>query len=226
MNEMSLDDQDLSALIQRHATRHAAGDALRASIGTQLALADAGRTAVAQPARKATGFGWRSAVIGFAFGIATALVVVPLVQRAEFGATLENELVADHVRALKIGPLIDVASSDRHTVKPWFQGRLDYAPPVLDLAGDGFMLSGGRVEHVRGQAVATLAYLYNRHVIDVFVWPVASGEASESLRVSVQRGFSVARWNVGAMQLWAVSDVEQSEIERFARLWQQRAAAR
>ena len=218
---MNLDDQELSSLIKQHATRHAASDGLRAGIGTQLALAEAGRTAATPTPPRRFSFGWRSAAIGFAFGIVCSTFVLPLAQHLDFARQLESELVAEHVRALKIGPLVAVASSDHHTVKPWFQGRLDYAPPVLDLASEGFPLMGGRVEQVRGNAVAALAYSRNQHVIDVFVWPSGARQAP---MLSTRRGFNVLHWSDGAMQYWAVSDVDRSELEGFAGHWQQRTA--
>jgi anti-sigma factor RsiW len=107
-------------------------------------------------------------------------------------------------------------------VKPWFQGRVDYAPPVFDLAGQGFPLVGGRIEHLRGGAVATLAYARNRHMIDVFVWPSAAQSAPVR---SVHKGFNVLHWADGSMQYWAVSDLERAEMERFAQAWRQQVAA-
>ena len=148
--------------------------------------------------------------------------MLPLVQRLDLNGPLDAELVADHVRALQLGPLIEVVSTDRHTVKPWFQGRLDYAPPVFDLAAQGFPLMGGRIEHLRGNAIAALAYARNRHVVDVFVWPSAA--QSVPLR-SQHKGFNVLHWADGSMQYWAVSDLERTEMERFAQLWREQAAA-
>jgi len=227
---MSTEDDDLSALIRQHATRHAAPDGLRASIRTQVALEDARRiplpaaprSADAPPRRSWFTFGWGTASASFALGMLCMALLVPLAQRMNFGEPLDADLVADHVRALQTGSIAEVTSSDRHTVKPWFQGRLDYAPPVIDLAGDGFPLVGGRIEHVRGQVVATLAYTRNRHVVDLFVWP--SSERKPAVR-QVRRGFNVMHWADGSMQYWAVSDMDREEIESFARLWQQRAAA-
>jgi anti-sigma factor RsiW len=220
---MSLDDDELSALIRRHATRHEASDALRAGIRTQAALADAGRAVPPASGRQRwAGFGWRGVSAGFAGGLAAALLVIPLVQRLPLDGTLESELVGDHVRALQVGPLTEVVSTDRHTVKPWFQGRLDYAPPVFDLAAEGFPLLGGRVEHVRGGAVAALAYARERHMIDLFVWPVDARQAPTRV---MRKGFNVVHWADGAMQYWIVSDVERAEIDRFVAAWQERAAA-
>ena len=224
---MSLDDEELSAKIRRHATRHTAPDALRAGIRTQIALAEAGRAA--RPPRRwfdfgalsFAHFGWRTASVGFALGLATALFVVPLVQRWNMQQSLDSELVADHVRALRTGPLFEVASSDRHTVKPWFQGRIDYAPPVFDFTVEGFPLKGGRIEHVHGNAVATLAYARDLHMIDLFIWP---GDTKIEPVRGVNRGFNFVHWADGSMQYWAVSDVEAAELQRFAQLWKAQAA--
>ena len=222
---MSLDDHELSALIKRHATRHAAPDALRAGVRTQAALADAGRTEPNMPPGSKRGWfalRWRTAAVSFATGLACAALILPLTQRLDLSTPLESELVADHVRALRVGPLTEVVSTDRHTVKPWFQGRLDYAPPVFDLAAQGFPLMGGRIEHVRGNVVAALAYAKSRHVIDVFVWP--STAPSAPVR-SVHKGFNVLYWADGSMQYWVVSDLERAEMERFAQAWREQAAA-
>lgn len=223
---MSLEDQDLSALIREHATRHTAPDALRAGIRAQVALADAGRLVSRSPAesprRRLLDFGWRTASVSFALGLACAFITLPVLQRVDFNEPVDADLVADHVRALQMGTITDVVSTDRHTVKPWFQGRLDYAPPVFDLAPGGFPLMGGRIEHVRGSVVATLAYTRNRHVVDVFVWPSTAHQAPMR---SMRKGFNVVHWADGSMQYWAVSDLERAEIERFATLWLEQASA-
>jgi len=225
---MKLEDQELSALIRQRATRHRAPDSLRAAIRTQTALEDARRASAGpggEPHRwlgRWLAPGWGTASAGFALGMLCMALLLPLAQRVDFGEPVEAELVRHHVRALQVGPVTEVASSDRHTVKPWFQGRIDYAPPVLDLATDGFPLMGGRIEHVRGQRVATLAYAHSRHVIDVFVWP-SSDQQGPAQRA--WRGFSVVTWSDGSMQYWAVSDTDRKEIESFVQVWQLRVAA-
>ena len=226
---MNLEDQELSALIRQQATRHRAPDSLRAAIRTQTALEDARRApagARGEPNRRLGRwftFGWGTASVSFALGMLCMVLLLPLVQRIDFGEPVETELVRHHVRALQVGPVTEVASSDRHTVKPWFQGRVDYAPPVFDLATDGFPLLGGRIEHVRGQRVATLAYAHNRHVIDVFIWPSSTTQAP-ARRSS--RGFSVVTWSDESMQYWVVSDTDRQEMESFVKFWQQRAQQR
>jgi anti-sigma factor RsiW len=223
---MSRDDEELSELMRRHATRHAVPDHVRAAVRTQLALEEARRApapSAPAPQRPWRRFGWGGVAGSFALGALCAALLLPQLQQLPWTPSLEAELVAGHVRALQAGSLAEVLSTDRHTVKPWFQGRIDYAPPVRDLAEDGFALIGGRIEHVRGRAVATLAYQRRRHVIDLYVWPAQ--QQREPTR-QVQRGFNLVHWDDGSMQYWAVSDLDAEELQAFARLWQQRAASR
>lgn len=232
------DTHALSRLIQAHATRYAAPASLRAGLRTQAALADASRPP-AEPQR-AGGLGrwagrwsrhwtprwawprWRSASIGFVLGLACMALVAPLLQRWAQEATMDGALVASHVHALRLGPLTEVVSSDQHTVKPWFQGRLDFAPPVQDLADKGFPLLGGRTEQLHGNRVASLAYSRGQHVIDLYIWPSSSQQAQVR---SVQRGFNLLSWSDGAMQFWAVSDLNRRELAQFAQLWRDGQAA-
>jgi anti-sigma factor RsiW len=127
------------------------------------------------------------------------------------------ELVASHVRSLQANHLLDVVSSDRHTVKPWFQGKLDFAPPVPDLPE----LAGGRLDYVNGRQVAALVYQRRRHPINVFVWPShsAGGMSTESVN-----GYQLAHWYASGMEWWAVSDMNASELTEFARLLAQSPA--
>jgi anti-sigma factor RsiW len=143
-------------------------------------------------------------------------VVIPQFEALRAVPSLEDELVGDHVRSMGTGPLIEVASSDRHTVKPWFQGKLDYAPPVPDLSAKGFPLLGGRVERVGEKAVAALAYARNKHIINVFVWPAGRPQAP---LVAVRKGFNLEHWSDGAMQVWVVSDAEAGDVEHFGAAW-------
>jgi anti-sigma factor RsiW len=129
-----------------------------------------------------------------------------------------NEAVAIHTRATLSGPLIEVASSDQHTVKPWLSARLDYSPPVRDLADEGFALTGGRLDTLHGQRVATLVYRHRQHVIDVFVQPKSTRAPPAPRTV---RGFNVAYASGSGMDWLAVSDVRldvlSAFVERLAR---------
>ena len=123
------------------------------------------------------------------------------------------DVVAAHIRALQPGHLVDVASTDRHTVKPWFDGRLDYAPPVRDFAGAGFPLVGGRLDYVAGRPVAALVYGRQKHLIDVFVWPGASAGSGGAVQ-----GYNVIAWAQGGMNYRAVSDLNARELGELAGL--------
>lgn len=128
---------------------------------------------------------------------------------------LAAELAGNQVRALQPGRLTDVLSSDQHTVKPWFAGKLDFSPPVKDLAAAGFPLLGGRVDAVAGRPVAALVYARRRHVINLYVCPAAGMPDAVA---SGRNGFHVRHWRDGEMAFWAVSDLDPRELDRFAEL--------
>jgi anti-sigma factor RsiW len=125
-----------------------------------------------------------------------------------------QEVVSSHVRALMGEHLFDVRSTDQHTVKPWFLGKVDFAPPVTDLAQAGFPLTGGRLDYVAGRPVAALVYTRGPHTINVFVWPQAS-DAGRSADARAIRGFHVRHWTRGGMSYWAVSDVNDADLDQF-----------
>jgi len=131
---------------------------------------------------------------------------------------LRDPAVASHGAALApTRQLIQVTSSDRHTVKPWFQGRTDFTPPVKDLAGDGFALLGARLDHVADKPAAAVVYQIRKHVINLFVWR-ATDSAPDAIVTSSVRGFSVTTWAAGGLRFAAVSDVEARDLARFAQL--------
>jgi anti-sigma factor RsiW len=129
-------------------------------------------------------------------------------------ASLEDELVADHVRSTLASHLVDVETSDRHTVKPWFNGRIDFAPPVADLAAQGFPLVGGRLDYVRRQPAAALVYRRNKHLINLFVWSSQPGPSFAPSRAG-RKGYALEHWRQGGLEFWAVSDVEATELAAF-----------
>ncbi len=124
--------------------------------------------------------------------------------------------VADHIRALQPGHLTDVVSTDQHTVKPWFDGRIDYAPPVRDFAAAGFPLIGGRLDYLAGRPVAALVYRRDKHIIDLFIWPFSGQQAP---RPHERDGYNAVSWAGGGMQYVAVSDLESSQLRQFVTLW-------
>ncbi|MGR9578717.1 anti-sigma factor family protein [Pandoraea sputorum] len=125
-----------------------------------------------------------------------------------------QEIVSSHVRALLSQHPIDVISTDQHTVKPWFNGRLDYAPPVVDLADKGFPLAGGRLDYVGGRTVSVLIYHTDKHPIDVYVFP-ARDKASAAPMITGSDGYAIARWRRNGMTYWAITDAEPSHLRVF-----------
>ena len=225
---MNPEDPELSELLRTQATRHRAPESLRQQLLSQLAEPAEPR---AKPSSLVTTWlsrwatphwGWRSASVGFAVGVLCAVLLQPMLSTQLASPSLDTELVNDHVQALQNDSLVAVISTDRHTVKPWFQGQLDYAPPVYDFAEQGFTLLGGRVQQLQGQTVAVLSYRHKLHSLDLFVWPASTPADMKARQV---RGFELLRWADAAMQYGAVSDMDRAELQRFAQLWQARAAA-
>ncbi|WP_174904925.1 anti-sigma factor family protein, partial [Burkholderia latens] len=178
----------------------------------------AGRGVSARPAAAGPGphvaalpaLGWGVALM---VALAAAAGMTLSARHADTDRTVD-ELVSSHVRAGLSARDIDVISTDRHTVKPWFNGRLDYAPPVEDLSASGFPLAGGRLDYVGGRRVAVLVYRYRQHVIDVYVRPAGEGRARAAY-TTVSQGYALDRWDAAGMTWWAVTDAEPSALAAF-----------
>lgn len=145
--------------------------------------------------------------LGFAWGNARAR-----------GSLLIDEAVTEHIRSLQFNHLSDVASTDQHTVKPWFAGKLDFAPPVVDLAAAGFPLSGGRLEHLAGRPAAALVFHRRSHAINLFIWPAAAGAVSS--RQALLNGYHTQSWSRQGFNFLAVSEIPAAELSLFAAAFQ------
>ena len=160
----------------------------------------------------------RSFAGGFATGaILSAAVATTLalgVFRSDQDQLIAAEVVSAHLRSLQPGHLTDVETSDQHTVKPWFNGKLDVAPPVVDLAAQGFMLVGGRLDDINDEAVAAIVYRRRNHVVNLFIAQQPGGGRRSALSES-HRGFNIRYWSEGGLGFWAVSDLNGAELDEF-----------
>jgi anti-sigma factor RsiW len=157
---------------------------------------------------------WLPVGASFACGALLAVSVMTYRDAATGEDAMEQQVVASHVRSLMASHLTDVASTDQHTVKPWFTGKLDFAPPVVDLAQQGFPLVGGRLDYLQDRPVAALVYQRRGHTINVFVLPARDGGQAPA-SPGVHHGYQLARWEQSGMRFWAVSDISRDEMTKF-----------
>jgi len=197
--------ETLSRLVQR-APYYSAPDRLRARVLAQSTRSTAVRRVLTWAA---------AAVLVLSVG-AGMTVWRPASNR---GDAIADEVVNSHVRSLMANHLFDVQSTDLHTVKPWFLGKLDFSPPVVDLASNGFPLVGGRLDYVGGRPVAALVYQRQTHTINVFVSPEGDHPSDRDFVLTV-RGFNLRHWIHNGMSFWAVSDLNGVELGEFAKVLQ------
>ena len=207
------DDVELRALVQTKATRYEAPSELK-----QLIRASLAQSAV-PPQRSHPWLQWPWLKLGAAMacGMVLSLLVTQMVLMPESREQITEEVVAAHVRSLMVAHLEDIASTDQHTVKPWFSGKLDFSPPVNDFSSQGFPLTGGRLDYIDRHFTAALVYRRNNHVINVFIWPARSADETKPIS-TMQDGFSLISWHRDGMQFWLVSDVNAEELQHFSKL--------
>jgi anti-sigma factor RsiW len=201
-----------SADLKRAAPAH-----LRSRIEAALPLPAAAAAEVIRPRQflrpsRRTFFG------GFAVGTALSGAVAATLVLGVLGndrqQTIADEVVSAHIRSLQPGHLMDVETSDQHTVKPWFDGKVDVAPPVIDLTAEGFTLLGGRLDYIDGEPVASVVYKRRKHVINLFV-AQRLGAAHANVTDRTVQGYNVRHWSAGGLDFWAVSDLDPTELDEF-----------
>lgn len=203
----------LRSALRAELPRFEASDLLRARI----------QAAARDQARKAASARWTPRRLAWMAAAAVALAAVgswQLATRRAEGNQLAEAVLSTHVRSLMPGHLTDVVSSDQHTVKPWFDGRLDFSPPVPDFASRGYPLVGGRMDYVGGRAVATLVYARRLHMISVTLWPRGAGPDAGPAAWTRQ-GYHLLHWNTPEYTWWVASDLGLAELDQFAAMLRQ-----
>lgn len=152
--------------------------------------------------------------VGAALSGALAASLVLTVFRSDPDKTIADEVVSAHIRSLQPGHLMDVETSDQHTVKPWFDGKVDVAPPVIDLTAEGFTLLGGRLDYIDGEPVASVVYRRRKHIINLFV-AQRLGSSHAAVSVRTVQGYNVRHWSAQGLDFWAVSDLDGEELGEF-----------
>ena len=214
--------RDLRAVLSRDGVAWRAPAALRERILASIAqettrTSGHGRLDPAMTARaagawirlRAAAVHWTAMPTGFALAASLALAIV--VTRPNEPPDLSSQLVSGHVRSLLASHLTDIETSDQHTVKPWFAGKIDFSPPVIDLADRGFALVGGRLDYIENRVVAALIYKRREHIINLFMWPSDVGQPAASAR----EGYNVLGWQQAGLTFWAVSDLNTAELKEF-----------
>jgi anti-sigma factor RsiW len=204
----------LSESLRRDLEYHRAPDLLRERVMRDLRAAG---LRDATPSRR-TVLPWRWLSAAAAVFVVAGGTWIAAVQMGGSGDdAIEREVVSGHIRSLMADHLADVASTDQHTVKPWFAGQLDFSPPVTDFAAAEYPLTGGRLDYLLGHPVAALVYMHRKHIINVFVWPAAG--AREHLAPAVtERGYHVIHAAHAGMEYWVVSDLNAQELAAFTHL--------
>jgi len=198
-------------LIARDATYYRAPDALRSRVRASV-------RARAREQLRPMLWRWGGMAAAFAATIAVTWNVALFEAGNDEVNRLAREVESAHVRSLMVeGHLNDVASTDQHTVKPWFEGKLDFAPHVEDPAAAGFALIGGRLDYLDGRPVAAMTYRHRKHVVNLFEWPAPNTADTEPVAMT-RKGYVLAHWRHGGLEYWAVSDIERDDLLQFARL--------
>ena len=196
------------SMVGSEGIRHAAPDELRRRIAAMPELRS-------PPANENRFPAWLGPAAGGA--LAATVAMFAITGPVQDQTVMDEQIISGHVRSLQPGHLIDVQTTNQHIVKPWFNGRIDFAPPVPDLANQGFPLIGGRLDSVNGKTVPVIVYKRRLHTVNVFVWP-AKDTAGKDF---VQDGFAVREWSRNGLRFAAISDIPSAELGQFEQLFVQ-----
>ena len=172
----------------------------------------------------ATSWNWLALAAAILLAAIIGWNLLPRLQRPGTDQLLATQLIGSHVRSLMANHLADVASSDQHTVKPWLDAKLDFAPPVVDLSQQGFPLIGGRLDYLDNRPVAALVYQRRKHFINLFVWP-AGPEAEKAMNTISRQGYHLLHWLDSEFNYWAVSDISEKESREFKQFFEEQIAS-
>ncbi|HEY2987029.1 MAG TPA: anti-sigma factor [Candidatus Binatia bacterium] len=167
---------------------------------------------------------WTGIAVSMAVAALVVLALLPVLRGSSAEDRLTSEVLSGHLRSLMANHLADISSSDQHTVKPWFAGKLDFSPPVEDFAQQGFPLIGGRLDYLENRPVAALVYERRKHLINLFVWPAS--ETDVPTKAVSRLGYNLIHWTQSRMTYWAASDLDKNELQEFVQLVQNRTSPR
>jgi mycothiol system anti-sigma-R factor len=213
--------REVRALLRRSSLAYAAPAVLRDRIQKSLRASSVAievqESGIKWPSMRV--WQWAGAVVVLALFSLSGWQLTARLREPAGDRRIAAEVLSNHVRSLEADHLMDVVSTDQHTVKPWFNSKLDFSPPVEDLANDGFPLAGGRLDYLDGREVAALIYQRRNHFINVFVWPAPTGSDSTQ-SIESRQGYNIVRWTRGGFQCWAVSDIGASDLAGFVSLFE------
>lgn len=224
------DDRQLGQTIKHNVTRYEATHDLRRSVVAAISRLDADSSVEEEDQRSSALIAaltrlwrrWASVGISFAVGLLASVAVTAYLQRGAAEERLRDEVYSSHIRSLMPGHTYDVASSDKHTVKPWFNGKLDFAPKVVDLAGSGYVLLGGRLEYLQQHNAAAVVYQRRQHLINVFVVKIQNNTSEP--QIFTRHGINGIAWREDGLQYFAVSDLAAGELNSLVELLRSRSS--